>query len=515
MDELFRQVSGILVSMWQRRWLGMAAAWAAACLSILVVTVVVRDRYEASARVFVDTQTVLKPLMSGLAFQPDVDQQVRMLARTLISRPNVERLISSPRAGLQGLSPADREKTIDRLTREIKVLPSGDANLFTITYRDINPQRAQILVDELVSLFVSSGVTDKQRDSEQARRFLDDQIKSYEAKLMEAENRLKDFKLRNFGLTGTSDQDHFARLSASTEEVNRLRVELQAAAQSRDALKRELSNEDPNMPVEAMLPGMVPVQSETESRLDAQKRQLDELLRRYTDQHPDVIAAQRTIAQLEQQRRTEQEARRGNGKLGPAPTSPVFQRIRVALAEAEAKVASLQGQLSAQQSQLEQARAMAGRMPEVEAEFSQLNRDYTVVRKNYEELVARRESASLGEKIDLTTKVADFRVVEPPRVSPTPARPSRMLVAVMGVLAAIAAGFGVAFGMTQVFPTVQDARSLREIGGRPILGSASLVINPLTSDAVQRSNRLFFGLLGSFLLLNVCWLIVVRQNWLL
>lgn len=514
MDELFRQVSGILVSMWQRRWLGVAAAWAAALLSMAAVTLLVRDRYEASARVFVDTQTVLKPLMSGLAFQPDVDQQVRMLARTLISRPNVERLISSPRAGLQNLSPADREKTIDRLTREIKVLPSGDANLFAITYRDINPQRAQIIVDELVSLFVSSGVTDKQRDSEQARRFLDDQIKSYEAKLMESENRLKDFKLRNFGLTGTSDQDHYARMSASTEEVNRLKIELQAAAQARDALRRELSQEDPTMPVEAMMPGMAPVQSDTESRLDAQKRQLDELLRRYTDQHPDVMAARRTIAQLEQQRKTEQDARRGDGKRGPAPTSPVFQRIRVALAEAEAKVASLQGQLSAQQSQLEQARAMAGRMPEVEAEFSQLNRDYTVVRKNYEELVARRESASLGEKIDLTTKVADFRVVEPPRVSPTPARPSRMLVAVLGFIASIAAGFGVAFALAQVFPTVQDSRSLREVGGRPILGSASLVINPLTSEAVQKANRLFFGLVGLFLLVNVCWLIVVRQQWL-
>src|SRR3989344_6675529 len=132
--------------------------------------------------------------MSGLAFQPDVDQQVRMLARTLISRPNVERLISSPRVGLQGLSPSDREKTIDRLTREIKVAPSGDANLFAITYRDINPQRAQIMVDELVSLFVSSGVTDKQRDSEQAPPLLDDHIKTYTAKTTGLGHSPKEFK---------------------------------------------------------------------------------------------------------------------------------------------------------------------------------------------------------------------------------------------------------------------------------------------------------------------------------
>lgn len=514
MDDLLRQLTGTLIAMWSRRWLALAAAWAVALVSMAAVTLVVRDRYEASAKVFVDTQTVLKPLMTGLAFQPDVDQQVRMLARTLISRPNVERLMSSPRVGLQGLSPGDQEKTIDRLTREIKVAPSGDANLFAITYRDINPQRARIMVDELVSLFVASGVSDKQRDSEQARRFLDDQIEAYEAKLTESENRLKDFKLRNFGLTGTSNQDYFARMSQATDEVNRLRIELQAAEQSRDALRRELSQEDPTMPVEAMMPGMVPIQSDTDARLDAQRRQLDELLRRYTEQHPDVLAARRTIAQLEQQRKVEQEARKSEGKRGPAPTSPVFQRIRVSLADAEAKVASLRGQLGAQQAQLDQARSMAGKMPEVEAELAQLNRDYDVVRKNYEQLVSRRESASLGEKIDLTTKVADFRVVEPPRVSSTPARPSRMLVAFLGVVASIGAGLGLAFALTQLFPTIQDARSLKEISGRPVLGTASLIVSALSAEEVQRSHRMFGFMLGLFLLVNLAWLLVVRQNWL-
>lgn len=512
MDELLRQVSGILVAMWQRRWIGIAVASAVALMSIAAVKLVIRDRYEASAKVFVDTQSVLKPLMSGLAFQPDSDQQVRMLARTLISRPNIEQLIKSPSAGLNNLSEVDRDRTIDRLTKEIKITPSGDANLFSITYRDINPQRAKVIVSDLVSLFVSSGVTDKQRDSEQARRFLDEQIKVYELKLTESENRLKDFKLRNFGMTGTSNQDFFARVSASSEEINRLRIELQAAQRSRDALRHELSTEDPTIAPEAMAPGMGVAQSETESRLDAQRRQLDDLLRRYTDQHPDVVAARRTIAQLEQQRRAEQDARKATGAKGPAPTSPVFQRIRVALAEAEAKVASLQGQMSAQQSQLEQARTTAGRMPQVEAELAQLNRDYDVVRKNYEQLVSRRESASLGEKIDLSTKVAEFRVVEPPRVSPTPAKPSQMMVAMLGVFASVAAGLGAAFVMTQAFPTIQDARQLREIAGRPVLGSVSMVLSPEMVAAAGKNRRNFMVACGLFILLNVTWLAVLKAQ---
>jgi len=510
MDDIIRQVAGILSAMWQRRWLGAAVAWLVAFTGATGVYLM-RDRYEASARVYVDTETVLKPLMSGLAFQPDVEQQVRMLARTLISRPNIERLVSSPRIGLDKLSATDREKAIDNLTRNIRVNPSGNTNLYEINYRDVNPQRAQRIVEELVALFVIAGVGDKQRDSEQARQFLDEQIHSYESKLTESENKLKDFKLRNFGLTGTSNQDYFARMSTLSDETSRLRVELSAAEQAKEALRRELATEEPSIPPELLGNGGTSggPSSEIETRLDGQRRQLDDLLRRYTDEHPDVVSTKRTIAQLEQQRRAELEGRARGGRQRAAPTSPVFQRIRVALAEAEAKAASLRGQLAEQNAQLDRARSLAGRMPAVEAELAQLNRDYEVVRKNYEQLVSRRESASLGEKIDQTTKVADFRVVEPPRVIPSPVKPSRTLIAFLSVVAALAAGAATTFALTQVFPTVQDTRQLKEISGRPVLGSVTLVISPTTSETVRRGNRLFGLNAAIFLCLNAGRLVVV------
>ena len=113
MDELLHQVLTALRGMWRRRWIGLAVAWAVAVIGA-VVLLRIPDRYEATARVFVDTQTVLKPLMSGLAVQPNVDEQISMLARTLIARPNIEKIMRSSDLDVTATY-ADREGQAGRL----------------------------------------------------------------------------------------------------------------------------------------------------------------------------------------------------------------------------------------------------------------------------------------------------------------------------------------------------------------------------------------------------------------
>ena len=348
----------------RHRVLAFGVTFAIALLSAAVITAR-PDRYEARARVYVDTQTVLKPLMAGLTFQPDVDQQVLMLARTLISRPNMERLIAMPELQLQS-GPGEREQLVTQLMEQIKLeSAAAGGNIYDISFRGTSPERAEHLVAATLEMFVNAGVGSKKRDSEDAGKFIEGEIQAYERKLVEAENRVKDFKMRNFGVSGVSDRDYFSRVSALSEGVDKLRTELAAAERSRDAYRRELAFEDPQLPVEPVAKAAGPT-SEVEVRLAAQKKQLDELLGRYTEDHPDVIATRRIVAQLEAEaadhRRAEERAQAGkSAKPGTAATSPVYQQLRISLAEAEARVAALRSQLSNQQSQLEQTRALANR----------------------------------------------------------------------------------------------------------------------------------------------------------
>jgi polysaccharide chain length determinant protein (PEP-CTERM system associated) len=499
MDELIRQVLTYARGMWRRRWAGLALAWLVALVGIGVLFKM-PDKYEASARVHVDTQSILKPLMSGLAVQPNIEQQVNILSRTLISRPNIEKLIRMADLDLQVKTQRDREQLIEDLMRTVQVRGGGRENLYTIAYRDSDRNEARRVVQSLLSIFVESSLGDQRKGSDTARRFIEDQIRTYEKRLEEAENRLKEFKLKNMGLMGPDGRDYFSKMTALGEELNAARLALRAAEQSRDALKREVAGEDPVfLPEGPAGAAGTPAVSELDARIDGLKRNLDELLRRYTDQHPDVVGTRRVLAQLEEEKRAEVEARRkaaAEKPAGKAPitasTNPVFQQLRIALAESEANVASLRAKVVELESRHKQLQAAATRLPQVEAELAQLNRDYDVQKKNYESLLARRESAALANQMDTATGLAEFRIIDPPTVAPNPVAPNRLLMLPALLAASLGAGLLASFVISQILPTFPDARSLRELTERPVLGSVSL----LQSSAVvgkQRRGALLFG----------------------
>jgi polysaccharide chain length determinant protein (PEP-CTERM system associated) len=487
MHELIQQAITALRGMWRWRWIGLGVAWV---VGICAGGIILRmpNQYEASARIWVDTQTVLKPLMSGLAVQPNVDQQISMLSRTLITRPNMEKLIRMADLDLSVKSKQEQEGLIDRLVGTLEIKGLGRDNLFTLAYRDPEPDKAKRVVQSLASMFVESSLGNKRKDTDSARQFIEDQIKIYEGKLSEAENRLKEFKLKNLKSSTGDGKDAFGRIGELELAMNQARLALREAEQSRDALKQQLAAEAPMLSSQDA--SGVPTVPEIDSRLDALKKNLDLLLQRYTDQHPDVTNTKRVIAELEAQKRNELAARKSAEKTAtPAQpstaTNPVYQKFKMSLADAEATVASLRTRVAEYDSRYARFKASINMMPEIEAEYAQLNRDYDINKKNYETLVARRESASISGQMDASSAMAEFRLIDPPRVSPQPVAPNRPLLFVLAMVGALSAGVAVSFAASQIRPSFSDAFTLRETTGMPVLGTISYIVN----ESMRRRER--------------------------
>jgi polysaccharide chain length determinant protein (PEP-CTERM system associated) len=479
MEDILRQALVILRATWKHRRLGMLVAWVVGAIAAGVI-LRIPDRYEASARIFVDTQSILKPLMSGLAVQPNIEQQVMMLSRTLISRPNVEKLVRMADLDLSIKGKAEQDALIDGLMTSLKIQSVGRDNLYLLSYRDTEPGKAQRVVQALVSIFVESSLGDKRQDSDSARKFIEEQIRNYEKKLQDAESRLKDFKLRNMELQVGEGKSGIDQLSTLTNELNSSRLALREAENSRDAMRRQIVGEEPVLLPEA--PGADSGVSlpEIDGRIDTQKRNLDNLLQRYTDQHPDVVGARRLIKDLEDQKRTELVARKNFAAANPGSSvsnNPVYQQLKVSLAETEANVASLQARVAEYEARYKRTNNLLKTQPQLEAEYTQLNRDYDIHKKNYEQLVTRRESAELSGDLEAAGSVADFRLIDPPRASSTPVAPNRLLLLPAGLLIALAAGLFVAFAASQIRPVFFDGKTLRDETGLPLLGTVSLIPN--------------------------------------
>jgi polysaccharide chain length determinant protein (PEP-CTERM system associated) len=508
MHELAEQLLSHLKAIWRYRWYAVVFAWIIA-LGGWTAVYKVPDRYEADARVYVDTQSVLRPLLVGLAVQPNLDQMVTIMSQTLISRPNLEKVVGM--AGLDvGLNTDDdRARLIARLTKEIAIKSAGKENIYTISWADKDPQMAKRVVESLLKLFVEGSLLDNRKDSDQARNFIDEQLKGYREKLEIAENAITAFKRRHPGLMPGEGPSYYARLIEAKTALSRAVLELKEAENSRDSIKKQLASERespiPSLPGDKVVGGGANPETELDARIRLLEQKLDGLRLSYTEQHPDIVAIVPIIAQLRERKEAEatrlREQAEAEGKLrGPLPTaaqarSPIYQQLIVSLTTAEANVAAMKTRVAEYNQRYAELQAAANAIPQVEAEYIQLTRDYEVNKTRYDELLKRRESAQISGDMEASDVAMGFRVIDPPHVPRTPKSPGRPLLMSLVLLAALGGGLGAAFLISQMRPTINDERRLRELSGLPVLGT---VVMGWTDAQKSRRNRGLVALLISY-----------------
>ena len=483
MEELLTQLLSFTKGVWKYRWYAMSVAWIVLAVGWIKIYTL-PNSYQSSARVYVDTQSILKPLLSGMAALPNVDQQVSIMSRTLISRPNVERVIRMVDLDLKTNSTKEHEKLVDDLMAQIRITGTTNDDIYSISYINQDPNTVKNVVQAMLTIFVEGSYGNNKQDSAKAVRFIDEQIRDYEQRLLAAENALKDFKLRNGEQLAVQGGDSGSKLGETIGLMNQAKLELTEAEQARNSIKREIAGEEPSFGNEQGAVAGVGANPEIDGRIESLNKNMDALRLQFTEQHPDIVAAKRLIAQLESRKAEEAKLRKPTGEIGRNYT-PMLQQLKVALSDAEARVASMRARVDGYASRIAQIKSTSRVGTEIESQFSQLNRDYQINKTNYEKLVTSRDAAKLSGNLNSTTEMMNFRIVDPPVVPTTPIGPNRPLLVSIAFAAALVAGLASALLMSQIRPSFMSQASLREVTGLPVLGS--VLMN--WSDGQQAKKR--------------------------
>lgn len=481
MQELIHNLLVLMRGMWRYRWHGMLVAWVA-CVGGWYALSKVDNVYQASSTIYVDTDSLLRPLLSGLAVDVNITDKLGLMSRQLLSRPNLERVIQMTDLDHGVTSVQDEERILGDLrggvtlqqTHAGQTRGGRNPDLYVITAQHKDPVMARRIVEALLSTFMDDTAEDRRERSDQAQQFLERQIADYEARLVEAEDRLREFKREHIDALPEQESTYYSRLQGARSNLEAVELALREANFRRESIRQQMQ-ETPSRQRGRGADGSR-IQTPTEDRLHALQTRLDELLLRFTDSHPDVVETRRSIEALEAQVEREFAVDLDSGTGGV--TNPLHQQLRLALGEVEAEIAALQVRRDEFRARVQALQQQLETLPQVEAQLQQLDRNYEIYREQYNALVARRESARISEDVEQAGQDMRFRVIEPPRTPVVPVHPRRVVYSAGILLGGLGVGAGLALLLAQAFPVVYGRRMLQELSGRPIFGAVSRVSSP-------------------------------------
>ena len=484
-DHVFDEVRGA----WRFRWIALITAFIVALIGWAVVFAL-PDRYEADARVFVDTRTALRPALQGLTIDQNVDAQINYVRQSLLEGPQLERIAKD--AGVLPPTVTDeraRARILNALSDRIvlgvfSAGTQGDerstaGTIYTFHFTDGDRARSLRVVESLLNTFVVETLGGKREGSQQAQQFLETQIKDYEQRLSAAEDKLATFKKKNVGLMPSDQGGYFMQLQKEVDAAKKAESDLSVAMSRRDELAKQLHSD--SVVSAAGGSGVTGARgnggSDTLSRIQETQARLDELLLKYTDKHPDVIATRATLAELKQRRATElTNLQRGDASAiasSGAGNNPVYQSMQLELNKVDVEIAALRRELAQHQATVADLRQRLNSAPQVEAEYQQLNRDYDVNKAQYTALLESYQKARLGERADNAGSVR-FEVVLPPTSPLVPVFPKRVLLLGLVWLVALGLGGAIAYGLHTLKPILSSVRAVNRLTAFPVLGAVSV-----------------------------------------
>ncbi|HEX8309504.1 MAG TPA: XrtA system polysaccharide chain length determinant [Allosphingosinicella sp.] len=485
MDGLYEQIRIAIHQVWRRRWLALAVAWGICVLGWLAVALI-PNTYESKSRVFVQAQSIL-PNQVGITVQ-EREGDLNRVKQTLTSSENLAKVVR--RTDLNSLVANERDLAVQvaGLRTAIKVTAQPD-NMFEISATAkvsgfSNRQNAKLsaaIVQGLLDIFVEQNLAGDRDEANQSLAFLDQQLKAREGQLQEAEQRRVEFEQRYLGLL-PGEGSIASRMAMARTELAGIDQQLMQAQSSLAALRSQLGATPSTMPMIGGDAGG----GGARGQLAALEGQLAQSAAQgWTDSHPDVVRLRNQIARLKPLAAREPS---GAGTMA----NPSYVSLRAMVAEKEGQVNAAATRKAQLQSDLAQLGTRQASEPGVAAEQERLNRDYDVLKKQYDKLLEDRDQVRLRTDVRSQTDAVKFKVIDPPSQPSVPLTPNRPLLLTLILFVGLAAGAGAAYVLGQIQTTFPTQTRLAEATGLPVLGS----IGEVFTEAAKTKHRKRLLLLG-------------------
>lgn len=463
-----------LLTEFRRQKVKLVLMFTVIALTMLVVGIYVPKRYESSTTILIGEKNIIEPLMEGRAVQTDVRSYGRNAREILRSRRVLKDILKTGEWDVDRMSPVQVEALMEEVFERTRIQSVG-ANLLKISYADSNAERAFKVARRYAELFIKESTETKRNESREAFEFIQNQVKQYHEKLLEAEKRLKEFRSSSADARPGSQTDVDNRISQLRQQNSETRLRLSEELERERSIVRQLSGE-------AVFSVQLGKEEQIRDRIAELQNQRDNLLLNYYETHPDVVSLTHQIKELEESLQYEIEQRKNMSgsvdKEKAVQRSPLYQELRRQLAATRTQIATLRTRLRLTDQSLSEELDRSARVANSEAQLAELTRDYEVNRNIYQDLLRRRENARVSMELDMKGQSIAFSIREPASMPLKPKGLGLLHFAVAGIMLGVALPMGYLAFLMQVNPKVRLPATIRQDLGLRVLASIPPLYTP-------------------------------------
>jgi polysaccharide chain length determinant protein (PEP-CTERM system associated) len=439
---------------WRRRWF-ILAPFVLIMAGTFTVTQLLPDLYRSSALLLIVPQRIPENLVRSTV-TTRLDERLSAISQEILSRTRLENIVQE-----FDLYPNERRRMImedvieNMRSKDIIFSPprsrGGDSGSFTISFEYTNPRTAMLVTERLASLFIRENIENRAVLADQTDQFLQSQLQEAERQLKDREKKLEVFRRTNPGLMPQ-------QMEANQQALQNTQLQLQALQESmnhdRDRqiwVQRQLAD----LAMASSVPALPEPASATPAPMTATRQleianaNLKAMRLRYKPDHPDIKQVERTIAELE---------RKAAAEALEQPLSPVTSGVSGAdqarasrLSDLQTEEQTLQRRIAERQederkllAQMTVYRQRLEAAPGVESELTQLMRDYTTLQNLYQSLLGKSQDAKVSANLERRQIGETFKIIDSPRMPQRPTSPNRLKYNLLGALAALGVGLGLA-----------------------------------------------------------------------
>lgn len=494
-----QMIQNYLEIFWRRKWWFVVPFILGAIITV-AYTYSLPPLYRSSTLILVEPQKVpenyVRPTITDT-----IQEQLNTIKPQIMSRTNLERIITQfapykteePNYLLEmvlrkiqewtnldlkqtliyyGLykerGPISIEAAVSRMAAniEVRVIGGKNASAFTVAYTHTNPAIAMQITNALASLFIEENLKFREERAEGTSQFLEIQLEEAKKALEKQEQELKQFKETYMGALPQQTEANLRTLDRLQSQRLSLEEALRKAQERRLFYETELADYERQFAEELVNPESPVV------RLKDLRQQLVKLQAVFQDTYPDIVILKNQIKELEAQLAEEATSSNAGGQKLSREAQRIHQqinRVKNQLRQTDSDIASLTRRLEVTNAQIQNYEKRVEQGPENEQKLTSLLRDYSISKKNYESLLAKKLDAALAESLERRQKGEQFRILDPANLPRQPYKPERLRMLLLGIVLSGGLGAGLIFLMELLDAPLRKPEDIQETSNLPVL----------------------------------------------